>query len=151
MPASLFPSIDLTTGCILTGMAIVAFSGSVSARENSSRELVVTNRYTIPLLEISGLASAPALDSKGAQTVNPSLRLYAVGDATREVVTFYIDGSSGGIVISVKNAALPSGRRAVSASQWEAVAADGVDTVCMLSETDSKVSCFDDRIDENRG
>ncbi|HET7062017.1 MAG TPA: SdiA-regulated domain-containing protein [Nitrosospira sp.] len=151
MPASLFPSIGLTAPFILAGMAIVAFSGSVSARENSSRELVVTNRYTLPLLEISGLAPAPALDSKGAQTANRSLRLYAVGDATREVVTFYIDGSSGGIVISLKDAALPSGRRAAGASQWEAVAADGVDTVCMLSETDSKVSCFDDRINENRG
>lgn len=150
MRASSFPASAVAAWWIIAGITSVATVGPVAAGEGSSRELTVSNRYALPLVELSGLALAPAPQNKAPANGNTSISLYGVGDATHEVVSFFIDGSSRAVVIGVRDINPVPGKSAVKPSQWEAVASDGLDTVCMLSETDSKVSCFDHRFEENK-
>ena len=139
--------------CLITGTVALAPLASAAAGENLpvGRELTITNRYALPILELSGLATARTAPTKSGATGTRDISLYAVGDKTYDVVTFYIAGSSGGIAISVKDAAPALGKRASTESQWEAVAIDDLDTICMLSETRSEMPCFDRGLEESRG
>lgn len=139
--------------CLIAGTSALAPVASAAAGENLPvhRELTITNRYTLPILELSGLATAHTAPTKSGAMNTRDISLYAVGDGTYDVVTFYIAGSSGGIAISVKDAAPALGKRANTESQWEAVAIDDVNTICMLSETRSEIPCFDRSLEESRG
>ena len=112
--------------CLITGTVAHAPLASAAAGENLpvGRELAITNRYALPILELSGLATARTAPTKSGATGTRDISLYAVGDKTYDVVTFYIAGSSGGIAISAKDASPALGKRASTESQWEAVAID---------------------------
>lgn len=51
----------------------------------------------------------------------------------------------------VDDAAPVLGKQNRNASQWEAIATDSVDTVCMLSETRSEISCLDLSLKKDQG
>ena len=53
--------------------------------------------------------------------------------------------------IRVQDAAYALGKHAGNASQWEAVAVDGKESVCMLSETHAEITCHGHRLRHAKG
>jgi hypothetical protein len=117
-----------------------AYAGESEAAEASDRQLAIIGSYNLPIAEVSGLARIKA-------EKNDEIDLYAVGDATHEVVRFRIGGPADEPDIQVRDIAHLLGRHENNASQWEAVATDGKNTVCMLSETHAGISCVDTRLE----
>jgi hypothetical protein len=109
------------------------------------RELAVVSSHTLPIAEVSGLASIRSLSKESGKS-SGGIDLYAVGDSSHEVVRFRIAGAKDEPDIQVHDTAPILGRHKDDASQWEAVATDGKDSVCMLSETHAEISCLDTRL-----
>jgi hypothetical protein len=120
------------------------------------RQLAIIDSYNLPIAEVSGLARIRAL-SMNAGKSGESIDLYAVGDASHEVVRFRIGELSNRSNarqepgIRVQNVAHILGKQAGNASQWEAVAVDGKDAVCMLSETHAEINCMDAGLQHAKG
>ena len=53
----------------------------------TQRELVVTDRYNVPIAELSGLAIARAVEATRGAADMDGIRLYAIGDATYDVAS----------------------------------------------------------------
>ena len=93
--------------------------------------------------ELSGLAIARDVEATRVRSRMDSIGIYAIGDATYDVASLIINSSSGHVSISLSNAAPVLGKHRGSASQWEAIATDNLDIICMLREKQSEVSCLD--------
>jgi hypothetical protein len=112
------------------------------------RELAIIDSYHLPLAEVSGLARIPALSTNAGKSGN-SIDLYAVGDASYQVVRFHMGSVNGASSarqepdIRAQDVAHALDRQAGTASQWEAAAVDGKGAVCMLSETHADITCMD--------
>ncbi len=142
----LFPRLVLAAWLwILGGLATIAFSALVEPAESreARRELVVTDRYNVPIAELSGLAIARSVEAARGAADMDSIRLYAIGDATYDVASLIINSSSGNASIRLSNAGPVLGKHGGSASQWEAIATDNLDIICMLGEKQSEISCLD--------
>jgi hypothetical protein len=118
------------------------------AAGNTKRALSVTQQYNVPIAEVSGLAIVQSNESK--ETDEDSVNLYAVGDKTHEVARFRFNGMADAS-IDVHDAAPVIGKDKKDASEWEAIAADGKDTICMLNEPRSEISCLDLGLQQDRG
>lgn len=138
----LFPRLALPAFvCILSVCGNIAFSGAAKPEE---RELSITARYNIPIAELSGLAILRSgMKATGTNDTDGNISLYAIGDASYEIASFRINRSSGEARNRVDDVASILSKHIKDASQWEAIATDSVDTLCMLSETRSEVSCLD--------
>lgn len=137
---------------ILISFGNLAAAGSQNVSKNLQKSLTITERYTIPIAELSGLTMA----INSAKKTQGEISLYAVGDASYEVAHIRIDTSpsDAGVkpVIHLYDLqGIISSQRANDASQWEAVATDGNGTACMLNETSSELSCFDPSFQNIRG
>jgi uncharacterized protein YjiK len=118
------------------------------ATGNTKRALSVTQQYNVPIAEVSGLAIVQSNESK--ETDEDSVNLYAVGDKTHEVARFRFNGMADA-TIDVHDAAPVISKDKKDASEWEAIAADGKDTICMLNEPRSEISCLDLGLQQDRG
>ncbi|MBA2482881.1 MAG: hypothetical protein H0V39_00335, partial [Nitrosomonas sp.] len=137
---------------ILINFGNLAAADSQNISENLRKSLTITERYTVPIAELSGLTMA----INSAKQTREEISLYAVGDESYEVAHIRIDISLGEAavqpVIRLHDLQdLISSQRVRDASQWEAVATDGTGTVCMLNEISSELSCFDHSFQNNRG
>lgn len=126
-------------------MGNTAFSGPAESGEKREAwgKLAVTGRYNVPIAELSGLAIVRSVEGAGQMAGANSISLYATGDASYDVASLRIDSSSGDVSMRVNDVAPVLGKHPGNASQWEAVATDSRNTICMLSETHSEVSCLD--------
>lgn len=95
----------------------------------SGKTLGIVTEYRIPVTELSGLA--PML--RGGP-----IGLYAIGDSSFDVARVRIDPETGAADMGV----LALGGVSPAHSQWEAIAADGETSVCMLAETTDQLTCF---------
>jgi hypothetical protein len=137
--------------CIL--WTSIAFSGPAEAGASGKapRELAVIVRYNVPIAEVSGLAIVrPGTKASGTGNTD-TISLYAIGDASYEIASLHINPLSGDASVHVSDAAPILGKRTRDDSQWEAVATDSQDTICMMSETRSEVSCLDLDLKKSRG
>ena len=127
-----------------------AFSAAADAAGNPKRALTVTQQYNVPITEVSGLAIVRSSKKESKETDEDSVNLYAVGDKTHEVARFRFNGMAD-VIIDVHDAAPVIGKDKKDASEWEAIAADGKDTICMLNEPRSEISCLDLGLQQDRG
>jgi hypothetical protein len=123
----------------------IAFSGVPKPEESAKaqRELSITARYSLPIVELSGLAILRSGTKATGTAGTDNISLYAIGDASYEVASLRINSPSEDASSHVDNVAPILGKHSKDASQWEAIATDSLDTLCMLSETRSEVSCVD--------
>ncbi|ARO87914.2 hypothetical protein EBAPG3_009110 [Nitrosospira lacus] len=135
--------------CAWGSFGNVAFSGPEAALGIPQKPLAIREQFNVPIAELSGLAIVRAIKNRNGGTNEVSL--YAVGDSDYQVAQFRIDGVSGTVIIEAHDVADTIGRSEGDASQWEAIAADGKDTICMLSESRSEVSCLDQDLQQARG
>jgi hypothetical protein len=126
-----------------------AYAGPGDEIERPRRELEIANSYRIPIAEVSALARVRSLSTETRKS-SGGVDLYAVGDSSHEVVRFRIADPADEPDIQVHDIATTLGRHENNASQWEAVATDGKNTVCMLSETHAEISCLDTRLQRVR-
>jgi hypothetical protein len=134
------------------GYAASTATGSTGADTpgNTKRALTVTQQYNLPITEISGLAIVRPTKKASKEADEDKVNLYAVGDKTRQIARFRINDSADAI-IDVHDAAPVLGRDKKDASEWEAIATDGKDTICMLDETRSEISCLDRGMQQAQG
>ncbi|MEO7560091.1 MAG: hypothetical protein ABIT23_07560 [Nitrosospira sp.] len=141
--------------CILGSFGNVAFSGPGAAPGSPQKTLTIAEEFNVPIAELSGLAITRTLKDKSGNgsvgTGGESINLYAVGDASYEIARFRIDGASGAAIINAQDVADIVRERKADTSQWEAIATDGRDTLCILSESGSEISCLDHRLEHHRG
>ncbi|MBA3971739.1 MAG: hypothetical protein H0X46_06265, partial [Bacteroidetes bacterium] len=114
---------------ILINFGNLAAADSQNISENLRKSLTITERYTVPIAELSGLTMA----INSAKQTREEISLYAVGDESYEVAHIRIDISLGEAavqpVIRLHDLQdLISSQRVRDASQWEAVATDGTGT-----------------------
>jgi hypothetical protein len=130
---------------ILSGLGNIAFCGPGEPAEpqKARRELAVTARYNVPIAELSGLAIVRSAEEASGPAATNGISLYAIGDASYEIASIRINSSSGDASIHLNDSFQTLGKHNGNTSQWEAIATDSVDTICMLSETRSEVSCLD--------
>jgi hypothetical protein len=130
---------------ILSGLGNIAFCGPGESAEprKAQGELAVTARYNVPIAELSGLAIVRSAEEASGPAATNGISLYAIGDASYEIASIRINSSSGDASIHLNDAVQMLGKHNGNASQWEAIATDSVDTICMLSETRSEVCCLD--------
>jgi hypothetical protein len=118
------------------------------------RELAIMDSYNLPLAEVSGLARIPAPSTNAGKS---GIDLYAVGDASYQVVRFHMGSVNGASSarqepdIRVQDVAHALDRHPGNASQWEAAAVDGKGSVCMLSETHAEIACMDAGLHHAKG
>jgi hypothetical protein len=155
MKHPLFPRLALAVCLwILGGPGNIAFSGASKPEESerAQRELSITARYNVPIAELSGLAILhSSTKATGTADTGGNISLFAIGDASYEIASFRINRSSEDASSHVENVAPILGKHTKDTSQWEAVATDSLDILCMLSETRSEVSCVDLSLKEVRG
>lgn len=123
------------------------FSGPAVADppDSPQKRLAIMERYNVPIAELSGLARVrPTADE------TEKLKFYGVGDADYNVARIRIN-ASGDAGIQLEDIAHMVGKHAKDEFQWEAIAADGNDTVCMLSEKRGEIACLDNDLQEDRG
>ena len=146
------PQLSLAT-CIYILAVMGGLGNAISAPNNTAgdpeKTLTVTKQYNLPIAEVSGLTIVRPIRNEKGETKEGSVNLYAIGDKSYEVVNFRTNGVSN-LVINVHDAARVIGKDRKKASQWEAVTADGKDTICMLSETRSEISCLDRGLQQAR-
>lgn len=147
--------------CILSSTE--TFSGSDSgalpgaAPGAPQKTLTITEQYNLPIAELSGLAIAHTTRNKGGngngslETGEDGINIYAVGDGSYEIARFQIDAASGAAIIDAQDVADVVRKGKADASQWEAIATDGRDTICMLSENRGEITCLDHRLEHRRG
>jgi uncharacterized protein YjiK len=122
-----------------------AYSGQDINAAGPGKTLAIMERYNVPVLEFSGLARVSPLAEE-----TEKLKFYGIGDADYNVARIRIN-AAGDAGIEIENVAHTIGKHAKDESQWEAIAADGEDTVCMLSETRGEISCLDRDLQQDRG
>ena len=122
-----------------------AFSGQDIDAAGPGKTLAVMERYNVPVPELSGLARVRPLADE-----TEKLKFYGIGDADYNVARIRIS-ASGDAGIQMENVAHAIGKHARDESQWEAIAVDGKDTVCMLSETRGEITCLDHDLQQDRG
>ncbi|MEO7320753.1 MAG: hypothetical protein ABIW02_03840, partial [Nitrosospira sp.] len=132
--------------CLLDIFGNNAFAGPDDAGKDPRKALTITAQYNVSVAEVSGLAIVRA-STQGKE----GIRLYLIGDAGFKIASLPINATPNDAVDFPQDVAHVLGRNAAYPSQWEAIAADGKDTVCMLSETDSEVSCLDRDLRQYRG
>ncbi len=94
-------------------------------------------RYNVPIAELSGLARVrPTADE------TEKLKFYGIGNADYNVARIRIN-ASGDTGIQIEDIAYAIGKHTRDEFQWKAIAADGNDTVCMLSEKRGEIGCLD--------
>ncbi len=130
--------------CLLGGFGNVAFSGPKDAGKIPQKALAITGQYNVPIAELSGLAIVRTSAQKKEGT-----RLYVIGDANFKIANLPINAEPNDAIDHALDLAPVIGRN--NPSQWEAIAADGKDTICMLSETSGEVSCVDRGLQQYRG
>jgi hypothetical protein len=139
--------------CIFTmpgvGNAASTATGA-DAAANPKGTLAVTQQYNVPIAEVSGLAIVRSIKKESKETEEDKVNLYAVGDKTYEIARFRLNGIAAA-TIDVHDAASIIGKDKKDASEWEAIAADGKDTICMLNEPRSEISCLDLGLQQDRG
>lgn len=127
------------------GFAGPAAADPTDIPQSPQKRLAIMDRYNVPVAELSGLARVrPAADE------TEKLKFYGIGDADYNVARIRIN-ASGDAGIQMEDIAHTLGKHAKDESQWEAIAADGNDTVCMLSETRGEISCLDSDLQQDRG
>ena len=127
------------------GFAGPAAADPTDIPQSPQKRLAIMDRYNVPVAEFSGLARVrPAADE------TEKLKFYGIGDADYNVARIRIN-ASGDAGIQMEDIAHTIGKHAKDESQWEAIAADGKDTVCMLSETRGEISCLDSDLQQDRG
>ncbi len=131
--------------CLLGIFGNTAFSGPDDAGKDPRKALTITAQYNVSVAEVSGLAMVRASTQK-----KEGIRLYLIGDASFKIANLPINATPNAID-PPQDVAHVIGRNADDPSQWEAIAADGKDTVCMLSETYSEVFCLDRDLRQYRG
>ena len=128
-----------------------------AAPDTPQKKLTITEQYNLPIAELSGLAIAPTTRTNGGngngrlETGEDGLYIYAIGDGSYEIARFHIDRASGAAIIDAQDVADVVRRGKADASQWEAIATDGRDTICMLSENRGEIVCLDHRLEHRRG
>jgi len=132
---------------ILGSFGNAAFSGPNDVAKSSQKALTITEQYNVPIAELSGLAIVRASAQKNEAKIN----LYGIGDASYEIANLRINGASTEASIDVHDVAHILGKRVKDSSQWEAIAADGKNTLCMLSEARGEISCLDRSLQQDRG
>ena len=130
----------------IPGSSGKAYAGPDDEIERSQRKLAIISSYNLPIAEVSGLARTRSSLAEAGKN-SGRMDLYAVGDSGYEMVRFRIGNAGNGPDVQVHDVAHILGRHANNASQWEAVATDGKNTVCMLSETHAGISCVDTRLE----
>jgi hypothetical protein len=126
--------------CGVPGSLEKAYAGPGDEIERPRGELETVNSYRIPISEVSALARVRRV-ATGPGKSRGGVDLYAVGDSSHEVVRFHLGSPADEPDIQVHDIAPILGKHGNNASQWEAVATDGKNTVCMLSETRAEISC----------
>ena len=106
-----------------------AHAGPDEHVEASRGTLAIIRSYSLPIAEVSGLTRIRG-SSMAAGKGSGGIGLYAVGDASYEVVYFRAAGSLDAPDIQVRDTAPLLGKHADKASQWEAVAADAAVRTC---------------------
>lgn len=113
------------------------------ATNGSAPRLGIVEQYNLPMKEISGLALERSRPD--------GISLYAVGDATFNIGRFTHDRSAAAIAIAIRDVANTLRAKAGTASQWEAVAADGASNICILAEKSSRVVCLSSDVKQEIG
>lgn len=154
-PSRLTLSAWTCLACALGSFGNAAFSGPEAAPAALQKALAVTEQYNLPIAELSGLAIARTVENKGGngsvEVREDGINIYAAGDASYEIARFHIDAASGAAIIDAQDVADVVRKRKADTSQWEAIATDGRDTICMLSENRSEIDCLDHRLERHRG
>lgn len=127
-----------------------AFSAPNNIAGDPKKTLTVTEQYNLPIAEVSGLAIVRSIKDKKKEMDGDGVNLYAIGDKRYEVANFRVNGVPDA-TMDVHDVAPVIGEDKKNASQWEAIAMDGKDTICMLSETRSEISCLDRGLQQDRG
>lgn len=139
--------------CILGSFGNAAFSGPETSPGAPQKTLAIIEEFNVPIAELSGLAIArPIKDgNRSVEAGEEGINIYAVGDGSYEIARFHIDGSSGAAIIDTQDVADMMRTRKADTSQWEAIATDGRNTVCMLSENRGEITCLDHRLERHLG
>ncbi len=147
------PQLALAT-CIYIFAMLGGLGNAVSAPNDTTgdlkKTLTVTAQYNLPIAEVSGLAIVRSKKNEKKGMDEDGINLYAIGDKSYEVAHFRANGIPDAIM-DVHDVAPVIGEDKKNASQWEAIAMDGKDTICMLSETRSEISCLDRSLQQDRG
>lgn len=126
---------SFATRVALGGIAMACFATTelgaddTAAPTRSGETLGIITEYRIPVTELSGLAPMVGHGPMG---------LYAIGDSSFDVARIRIDPETGAADMGV----IALGGISSEPSQWEAIAADGEASVCMLAETANQLTCF---------
>lgn len=121
----------ILASCVFGGLTQAG--AEQQAMVNPGGKLETRGQYVIPLPELSGLTLGKA----------GGLEILAIGDAGYGLVQFSLDGATGEGRSLVHDLGPRLGAPVGSASQWEAIASDGVGNLCILSETTSELVCLD--------
>lgn len=146
-------SLALMSGlCLLDSSGNTAFSGQNDVAKSPQKTLAIMNKYNVPIAELSGLAIVRASAGKNEDKIN----LYGIGDASYEIANFRIHADPDDASVQpdsrrVQDVAHIIGRHTKDSSQWEAIAFDGKDTLCMLSETRGEITCLDRGLQNDLG
>lgn len=120
--------------CILAAAVTPAYPDNDREAKASGERLHITDRFNIPIKEISGLAQV--------RGEGEDIEIYAVGDDDYEIGRFR-QAPNKDRSIEVRDISNRLSARASGSSQWEAVAADRADSLCVLAETRGDVTCID--------
>ena len=132
----------LASTCIMCGVGERAISNKEDTMVKPVKELLVKGQYYIPIKEVSGLALVHSSSN--------SIDIYAIGDASYDIVQFSLKGSSHNVSIDKRNVADTINKNSKDSSQWEAIAADGKDNICILAEVSSKIFCLTSDLNKER-
>ena len=132
-----------TARCWLSSRVAAAMLACCSAGSGNTAEegieagqrLRVEASYTIPLAELSGLASV---------TESPAeISLLAAGDSSYRIARFRRKTRADHAEISAIDTTRLSAAPGNEPSQWEAIAVDGQGKPCLLAEVSAEVRCLD--------
>ena len=128
--------------CLWARGALADANGDTATNGNA-RRLDIVEQYNLPMKEISGLARERSRPD--------GISLYAVGDATFNIGRFTHDRTAAAVTITIRDIANTIRAKAGTASQWEAVAADGASNICILAEKSSRVVCLNSTVKQEIG
>lgn len=129
-------------GIFTTGSVNQSIAAKEESTANSKAFLSVEKRYNIPIKELSGLTLI-----KGDSN---SIDIYGVGDSSYNIGRVRFKSSSGEVTIDKYDLVDIVKEKDGHSSQWEAIAADGKGSLCILAEVTSNISCFDKDISKEQ-
>lgn len=135
-------SILLASTCIMCCFGEPAIVNKEDTIAKSRKELSVKEQYYVPIQEVSGLALA--------HNSSNSIDIYAIGDASYDIDHFSLKDSSHNVRIDKHNVADIINKNSKDSSQWEAIATDGKDNICILAEVSSKIFCLNSDLKKER-